>query len=467
MISPQAKQGLAVCLCLLSGCLKETAIDRQAVIESENWQAESSVISLESPQPWLEDLESPRLEVLVKQALAGNPVLMAAESRWRIAQAQRDISGAPLKPRFEAGAEVGRQRLNQFTRDRFGLNITASWEADVWGRLSNTARAAIEDEKAFAADYRAARLSLAANVARTWFAIIEVDLQERLAGKTAEIFRKSEQVIEERYRRGLNSALDVRLARTDVATAENEITRRQREKDGLIRKLDVLLGRYPVGHLKIPDYLPPIKQRVPAGLPSQLLARRPDLVAAEHRLTAAGERLQAARKNRLPSIRLTTSGGLASSELGQLLDWDSLVWSLLAGITQPIFEGGRLDAEQALAEARHGEAWANYAQAVLVAFKEVETALAAEDHYTRQAEQLYQATQEASQAAELALEQYQNGLIDIITLLQAQRRAFETERNLIRIRRERLDNRIALYLALGGDFSPIQAESTGKGKQNP
>jgi NodT family efflux transporter outer membrane factor (OMF) lipoprotein len=228
-----------------------------------------------------------------------------------------------------------------------------------------------------------------------------------------------------------------------------------------------LLGHYPSGELQISDQLPELKTTVPVGLPSQLLIRRPDLIAAEHRLTAAGERLQEAQKNRLPSIRLTGSGGVGSSALNELLNWDSLVWSLLAGVTQPVFEGGRLDADRALAKARHGEAWANYAQTVLVAFQEVETALAAEDRFVQQLEQLQRATDEANEAADLALSRYQNGLTDIITLLDAQRRAFDAKSALLRTQRERLDNRVALYLALGGEFSQSGAES-GKGdRQNP
>ena len=461
---------LMILLC--AGCVKETPIKpeenkQEPITTSENWQAESSVINLDQPQAWLDDLESPKLNQYVEEALSRNLTLKASLARWQAAQARSDIAGAPLKPRVEAGADVSRQRVNRNTGNNFSANISASWEADVWGRLANAERAAIDDEEAFSADYQAARLSLAADVALSWFAIIESSLQEQLARKTAATFKQSLEVIEERYRRGLNSALDVRLARTDVATAENEITRRQREKDGILRRLDLLLGRYPAAGIKTADQLPGLLEKVPVGLPAQLLIRRPDLIAAERRLSAAGERLQEARKNRLPSIRLTGSGGLGSPDLNNLLDWDSLIWSLLAGITQPIFEGGRLDAERTLAEAQHGEAWANYAQAVLVAFREVETALAAEDRFVQQLGQLQLATNEAKEAVDLALARYQAGLTDIITLLEAQRRAFNSESSLLRTRRERLDNRVALYLALGGEFSLPEAQSGIEGDNNP
>ena len=465
---PIIRRSIPVLMILLcTGCVKEAPVKQEPITTSENWQAESSVINLDQPQAWLDDLSSPKLNQYVEEALSRNLTLKASLARWQAAQARSDIAGAPLKPRVEAGADVSRQRINRNTGNNFSANISASWEADVWSRLANAERAAIDDEEAFAADYQAARLSLAADVTLIWFAIIESSLQEQLARKTAATFKQSLDVIEERYRRGLNSALDVRLSRTDVATAENEITRRQRERDGILRRLDLLLGRYPAAEIKTADQLPGLLEKVPVGLPSQLLIRRPDLIAAERRLSAAGERLQEARKNRLPSIRLTGSGGLGSPDLNNLLDWDSLIWSLLAGITQPIFEGGRLDAERTLAKAQHGEAWANYAQVVLVAFREVETALAAEDRFVQQLEQLQLATNEAQEAVDLALARYQAGLTDIITLLQAQRRAFNSESTLLRTRRERLDNRVALYLALGGEFFPPEAQSDIEGENNP
>ncbi len=451
---------ISISFLLMAGCVKDILVEQEVPIDPPaNWQAKSLVADLDQPQAWLEDLDSPVLDQLVAESLSGNLPLKAALARWQAAQAQSNIAGAPLKPSVEAGGDIARRRANQNSSNDFSFDVSTSWEADVWGRLANVERAAINDEQAFEADYRAAKLSLAADVAQQWFASIEAQQQEKLAFKNAVTFKQSLEVIEERYRRGLNTALDVHLARTDVATAESAVTQRTREKDGILRQLDILLGRYPAAALAITDQLPILAKKVPVGIPAEILIRRPDLLAAENRLNAAGERLEEARKNRLPTIRLTGSAGLRSAELNQLLDWDNLVWNLLASITQPIFEGGKLNAEQALAEARHSELWANYAQAVLAAFQEVETALAAEDRYTRELEQLQLATSEAEEAAELAVSHYQNGLTDIITLLQAQQRAFNSESTLLRVHREQLDNRIALYLALGGEFSPAQIES--------
>jgi len=425
-----------------------------------------------TPQRWLEDFDAPHLQELVASALADNPDLRAAAARVAAARARARIAGAPLLPDAELGLDAARskQRISGGTSARtstsFNLEAAVSWDPDVWGRLGNTARAAAVDAEAARADYRGARLLLAADVARSWFAAIEAELQVQLAARTVESFRDSLAVIEERYRAGLNTALDVRLARENVASGENVLATRRRERDAVLRTLEVLLGRYPRAELTVAAALPGVRDAVPAGLPAALLERRPDLVAAERRLQAAGERLEEARKNRLPSVRLTASGGTASNQLRELLDWDNLVWSLLAGITQPLFQGGRLSAEQALAQADRGEAWAAYAQAVLVAFREVETALGADVRYVEQEAALRRASEEAGAAADLALARYRQGLTDIVTLLEAQRRAFTAESSRLRTARERLANRVALYLALGGDFGePEQLAQQGDAEE--
>jgi multidrug efflux system outer membrane protein len=281
-----------------------------------------------------------------------------------------------------------------------------------------------------------------------------------LAQRTVASFGRSRAAIEERYRGGLVTALDVRLARENEATARANLAQRRREQDAAARSLEVVLGRYPAAGLRPPATLPGIAHPVPAGLPATLLDRRPDLVAAGLRLDAAGARARGARKNRLPSLSLTTSGGTASEHLKDLLDWDRLVWSLVSGLTQPLFAGGRLSAEAALARAQDSEALADYAREALTAFREVEAALAAEGHYTDQAAALEVAAAESGRAADLAQERYTEGLIDIVTLLEAQRRAFTAESARLRTARERLANRVDLYLALGGDFAAPAAAPT-------
>ncbi len=443
---------------LLCGCVGQPAQTPPLPVPQSKWSAHYEGKS-GNPNQWLHDFDAPGLSELIQTALDQNFDLQIAEARLAAARARARIAGAPRWPNAELGAQASRRRAtindspdNVIHADSFSLDATVSWEVDVWGRLGDVARAAGAEAQAADADYRGARLLLAANVARGWFGVIEAELQVALADGTLESFRRSNAVIEERYRRGLVTALDVRLARENVASAESVYALRQRAREERIRALEVLLGNLPVRQLATIDQLPTVNRAVPAGLPSDLLVRRPDLVAGERRLQAAVERLDAARKNRLPGIRLTASGGTASTEMRNLLQWDYLVWSLLGSITQPLFAGDRRQAEDGLARAEHREDWAFYARTVLTALQEVETALASESLFIEQETALSHAAREAKAAAELAMGRYERGLVNIITLQETQRRAFTAESALLVTARERLNNRVSLYLALGGDF---------------
>ncbi len=418
------------------------------------------------PQPWLNDLDDGTLTALVHEALTANPSAEAALARVAAGRARAVIAGAGELPSTTLNLRAARSQRNtnglELTGNTFDLNLGASWEVDLWQRLAARTHAAVADAAATEQDWRATRLLLAADVADAWYTAAESHLQLRLAAQRVSSFRDTLAVITERYREGLVEALDVRLARENLATAEAGLSARQRSLDAARRGLETLLGRYPAGTLAVLADLPEPRRAVPAGLPSALLERRPDILAASLRVEAAAARHTDASRNRLPGFSLTASGGTASDRLLDLLNWDHLVWSLAAGIVQPLFQGGRLKAEEALAHANDREALANYARTVLTAFREVETALAAEPLLTAQVASQGDAAQEASAAAALALERYRAGLTEIITLLDTQRRAFNTESTRIETRLRRLQNRIELYRALGGDFDHAPLVTTNK-----
>ncbi len=415
----------------------------------------------EEPGSWVQDFDSPVLTALIDEAVDSNFNLVAAAARVRAAQARAKITNADRLPQIDLEMS-GQRSKNLFqgartsegiTRNRFTVDAGISWEADIWNRLGNLTRAAVADASATAADYRAARLSLAAQVARAWFAAIEAKQQTKLSRTVVDYFRQSLEVTEARYRLGIGPSLDVRLSRANVAGAEADLAQRKRELDATLRNLDTLLGRYPDGKLNLPEELPVLAREVPTGLPSGLLERRPDLIAARDRLTASSERAREAKKNMLPRLQLTANGGTVSDDFNNIIDFDSIVWSLFAGLTQPIYQGGRLKAQRILAMADNREAWAQYAQAVLDAFREVESALAAEALFAQQEEALTNAAEESLEAALQAFDQYGRGLSDIITLLESQRRAVTSESSRLLVARLRLENRVNLYLALGGSFN--------------
>ncbi len=425
------------------------------------WTAAAEEESAAGVEPWLDDFDDPGLAALAREAVGASFELEAAAARVDAALARAVIAGADRLPVIAASVDASRVRRGitsesiraaSLRTNRYAAGIDISWEADLWGRLGNRARAGALDVEVSAGQFEAARLTLAANIARAWFDAAQSSLQLQLAQSTVASFESTLEVIEDRFRRGLNSALDVRLARANVSGA---VSRREAGKvslDGQRRRLEVLAGRYPGGEVETRNTLPSIARAVPAGLPAELLTRRPDVVAAQRRLGAADERATAASKNRLPRIVLTGVGGTASGELENLLYTESLVWSLAGGLVAPVFEGGRLKAQADAADAESREALAAYGQTLLEAFREVETALGAERYLAAQEAALSAAAEESVLAETLALEQYRAGLVEIVTLLESQRRSFDAQQALIEVKNRRLQNRIDLYLALGGDF---------------
>jgi NodT family efflux transporter outer membrane factor (OMF) lipoprotein len=287
----------------------------------------------------------------------------------------------------------------------------------------------------------------------------------KLAQATVESYRRTAEQVRDRYKRGIRPSLDLRLALSNLSSAQVVVSQRREQADRAARQLEILLGRYPEGKLTVPEDLPGMPATLPAGLPAELVMRRPDLAAAERRAAAANARVKQARRSLYPSFSLTGSGGTASQELRDLVDGDFRVWSLAANLLQPIFQGGRLRAGVKLAEARSQEELAHYASMALKAFSEVESALAAESWLNRQEADQQEAMKQAVAARRLAEDRYRTGLADFITVLEAQRRQFEAESHYLSVRRLRLSNRANLYLALGGGFQvkdPNKTESKPK-----
>jgi outer membrane protein TolC len=213
-----------------------------------------------------------------------------------------------------------------------------------------------------------------------------------------------------------------------------------------------LLGNYPGNAGEPPRALPAIPGQIPGGLPADLIARRPDLAAAERRLAAADQRWVSAKRSLYPRLALTGSAGTTSAEFADLLDGNFGVWSLVAGLTQPLFQGGRLRAGVDAAEAYRVEAIETYAAAALRAYAEVESALAADRFLAAQTGHLEESVTQSTRAFTLAEERYEQGLEEYITVLDSRRSQLNAETALLTARRARLENRVGLYLALGGGF---------------
>jgi NodT family efflux transporter outer membrane factor (OMF) lipoprotein len=457
--------GLALALGA-SGCAavpEQTSRDLGLVLPDAFTAAETADTA--PPDSWWRTFEDPSLAEIVEEALVHNRDLYAAAARLDAAIARAGAAGSELWPQLSAGANLRRNRQNfiglpipgggdvlSVTNNQFGLSLDLGWELDLWGRVRAGQIAADSDLEAAVADLRGARLSLAARATQGWFAAVEASQQLRLAEDTADSLRRTEELVRRRYETGVRSAFDLRLARSDRDEAEALVEVRRRQRDEVLRQLEILLGRYPARALDPGVDLPDLPAPVPAGLPSGLLRRRPDLVAAERRLAAADARLAEARADLYPRLSLTASGGTSSNDLQDLGDLDFMVWSIGANLLAPILDGGRRRAVVDLQDAGRREAAANFASAVLDALREVETALAAAAILGAEEGRRTAAVEEAEAALRLSEERYASGLLDINTLLATQRRALAARTQLIAVRRQLLDNRVELLLALGGGF---------------
>ena len=457
----------ALCLALI-GC--GTAGNRAHLAEIAAPPAYStSVGNPEAPiDDWLSDFQDESLRTLVEEAQRNNFDLQISAARLMTAFGAARIENAGRLPSVNASFNSARNkrvsaagfRLVNPKTDNFDVGLGLTWELDVWGKLANRSRAGRADAEAAQNDFVATQFSVAANTAKLWFGLVEAEMQLKLATEAHTAFAKNLEVVEQGFNRGVRQALDVRLTRANVANAEATMKARKRERDAAARSLEGILGRYPADEISVRTTLPEITRPIPGGLPSDLLQRRPDLVAAERRLAAADERKLLADKNRWPTISLTANGGTQTDDLGELLNPDQNVWRLAAGLTAPLFRGGQIAGQRKQAEGRLLEQVASFTRAVMTAFQEVENALDNEIHLREQETALKKAATESVAAEELAWEQYNRGLVDIITVLDSQRRSVNSQSSLYTVSRARLQNRVDLYLALGGDFADPGAPET-------
>ena len=231
-----------------------------------------------------------------------------------------------------------------FESDNYGLNLSLQWELDIWGKALNAKRAAYADFNSSNYDLVYLSFSTMIQFVQTYYYTVESKLQYELSLKTTDSFREVLNIVESRYKEGLTSSLDYRLAESSLAVSKVDMESKKLQFLSRLRNLEILLGFYPSGKLKISDQLPKKLPPIPSGLPSDLLTRRPDLKAALEKVKSAGYKLAEAKRSKLPSFSLTTSGGTSSEELKDVLNGDYGVWSRILNISAPIFQGGRLDA---------------------------------------------------------------------------------------------------------------------------
>lgn len=426
---------------------------------------------------WRAYFTDPQLQQLITQALESNRDLRITILRVQEARAVYGIQRADSWPTLGLGADASRSRVPRdlsFTGEplvssqyQVGLGVNA-WELDFWGRVRSLQDAALQNYLATDAGRRAATLLLVAQVADGYLSLRALDERLVLAQHTMATREESLRIFTRRYEAGSTSKFDLTQMRTLLDQAQSLDAQLQRTRAELSHALTLLIGA--------PADLSPAAGRLEAlaftqppaaGLPSDLLADRPDIAAAEHRLRAAGANIGAARAAFFPRITLTGNFGTASAELDGLFASGSHAWSFAPSLSLPIFDGGRLQSNLDLNEVRRDIAVADYERSVQTAFREVSDALSAREWLARQVQIQQSTLATQTERARLANLRYRNGATAFIEVLDAQRDLLEVEQQLVQTRRALLSADVSLYTALGGGSRELAAAAPSADRAVP
>jgi NodT family efflux transporter outer membrane factor (OMF) lipoprotein len=402
---------------------------------------------------WLATFADAQLDTLVAEALTGSRDLAGAVARLEQAKSRARQAGADLGPTIGFAAQAnGSDSTAGASSQNGGAGLSLTWEADIWGRVASGVAAEQARFQASALDYAWARESLAANVAKALFFARLCAAQEALASDTTAQLDRLVTIAQARQKIGKAAADEVARAEAAAAEAKQRQTGASAAREEAVRSLEVLLGRHPAATLDVGSTLPAVPDAPPAGLPSQLLERRPDLVAATRRVAAAFNQVESAKAARLPRLSLTAGGGVASGEF-QGINAQGAFWSLAGNLLGPIYDGGRLKEQVVIEQGKQQEALAAYAQTALQAFQQVENGLGTGARLAQRRAQLATALTAREQAVKAAtakrtVGQVSDDVVIAATLDQLQTRALD-----LSVQHDQLATRVALHLALGGGFA--------------
>ncbi|MBP0047861.1 efflux transporter outer membrane subunit [Marinobacterium sp. AK62] len=435
-------------LAMLTACSAPPSLAPPSPELPSSWS--TSALSAEPMPGWLTSLNDPVLEQLVSEALAHNPSLAAQREAVAAAVAALSATDADRFPALSL--ELGSRRQEDSDAVQ-SLDLSLSWTPDLWGELDARSRQAALQFAAEQAALDEAREALVAEVSQNWFKLQEAQMLLALYTQRRDNLQQNLEIIESNYRQGLSEALDLYLARNNVNEEAARVEQQQQALGELKRSLEQALGRYPSAALSAGTELPLLEADIPAGLPADILRRRPDLQQAWLNLMASDAALAAAHRDRFPALTLSGSYGGSSDTLSNLVSSGNLAWTLGASLVQTLFDAGRKEAVQDQALSARREQEQRWLEAVFAALVEVENALSARTHLQARYQLYLKAEKNALNAEQLAFERYRNGLESFTTVLEAQRRSLDAQTSVINLRQQLLTNRIELYRALGGRFS--------------
>lgn len=415
------------------------------------------------PDDWWRTFQDTELNQLVEAVMANNPDIREAVAAVLEVRAQFRETRADRWPTLSVEARASKSRQSATsassgtaagTTESYSLYLPASFELDLWGRLAQAEDALRAQLLASEENRLSVTQTVVAETVDLYLKKIALEREIYVTRRSVKAYQDSLNLVTRRYNKGLTSILDIRQARRVLAQTEAGLPLLVQELGFAQQNLELLAGRYPLSH---PEKTPPETYyvpypQVPAGLPSNLLSRRPDIRAAEARLKALHAKVGVAYASRFPSITLTGKWGFSSDDLSELFNSESELWNLAAGLVQPLFDFGSLKAAQKGAEARFIQGQVEYARTVLSAFADVENALLTRQQQLQRRERVLIFLSEARATQKTAQQRYERGLVDYLAVLDAQQVRFKAELDLIRVEKAIYQNRVALHRALGGGW---------------
>ncbi|GAA5179685.1 efflux transporter outer membrane subunit [Niveibacterium umoris] len=464
-----SRAALAVALALVAGgCALQSppkGADLRAQVMPkaplpESWKAGSP--SGTFSEGWLARFNDPQLIALVDEAMANNPDLKVASARIEQASAIVKAAGGSLWPSVLAYGRTGGKMSDGSGLTGGGLSV--NWELDLWGRVRAQRAAATAQYDSTVLDLAWARQSLAAAVARAWYVAIEARMQRTLAEQSIEATQRLIALEETRQRIGNTDGTAVSTAREALAARKDSLEQLKLAETQAQRAIELLVGRYPAAEIAVATALPVLPDPVPAGLPSQLLERRPDIVSAERKVAASFYAAEEAKAARLPAIKLTAGVNSIDSSLFLLADRNNPVWSAGAGFVAPLFTGGALEGQAEAKTAEQKAAVAAYVSAGQKAFADVENALAANVALQARATLLDARVVENKRQVELAKHRLRVGSVDRRAVVNEELGLIAVQGEQLRVQSDARLQRVNLHLALGGDFAATAAPVAAKTK---
>jgi multidrug efflux system outer membrane protein len=454
-----ARVACAWALLLLGGCSVGPAYKRPNIPPPTAWhEAAPDDQGIWPSADWWHGFGSQTLDDLIAEAQRSNDDLAAAIARVEEADAQARIAGAALLPAVNFGADASRQRaqvtgFGPETFNSFSPAFSASYELDFWGKNRALHASALATALASHYDKETVALTVISSVASTYFQALEFRERLQVARDNLANGEKILHGLQLEQTAGIATGLDVAQQETAVALLYAAIPPLQQQFRQSVAALAVLIGKTPesidVDTGTLNDLAsPPVLD----GLPSSLLARRPDVAESEQQLISANADITVARAALFPSIQLTASGGYASSALSSLINPTNRIWDLAAGLTQPIFQGGALRGQVVFSNARYRELLSAYHKSVLSAFSNVESALVAAQQTQEQQTRQQEAVKQASRAFQFAQTQMSAGTVNILTVLNTENALFTARDELVQIQFLHLQSMVDLYTALGGGW---------------